>query len=114
MLLLVYCLCNYNNSVIELGAGTGALGIVCATLGADVIITDGPMGYTSLIEENVALNTPSLQLQRHHTATAKPTTHNEQLSSDTAPSPGTTENKTIVTNSSDDEKWKVNVAEFFW
>ncbi|XP_057254159.1 EEF1A lysine methyltransferase 3 [Pezoporus wallicus] len=44
-------------SVIELGAGTGILGILAAMLGGDVTITDRPVALDQ-IRENVRLNFP--------------------------------------------------------
>ncbi|KAG1934371.1 EEF1A lysine methyltransferase 3-like [Pimephales promelas] len=43
--------------IIELGAGTGLVGIVAARLGAHVTITDLPLALAQ-IERNVACNTP--------------------------------------------------------
>ncbi|KAL1265167.1 hypothetical protein QQF64_003194 [Cirrhinus molitorella] len=43
--------------IIELGGGTGLVGIVAARLGAHVMITDLPFAI-SQIERNIALNTP--------------------------------------------------------
>ncbi|KAG5274869.1 hypothetical protein AALO_G00141040 [Alosa alosa] len=44
--------------IIELGAGTGIVGILAARLGADVTITDLPLAVPQL-QSNVSANTPS-------------------------------------------------------
>lgn len=44
--------------VLELGAGTGALGIAVAALGGDVVLTDLP-DVVPLTRQNVQLNTAS-------------------------------------------------------
>ncbi|XP_029946614.1 EEF1A lysine methyltransferase 3 [Salarias fasciatus] len=60
-------LCNYleqqrvelrGKRIIELGAGTGVVGIAAARLGAEVTLTDLPMAL-SYLEANVCINKPS-------------------------------------------------------
>ncbi|XP_065063220.1 protein N-lysine methyltransferase METTL21D-like isoform X2 [Rhopilema esculentum] len=47
-------------NVIELGAGTGIVGLAAATLGANVTITDLPE-FIPLMEKNISLNTKSFK-----------------------------------------------------
>ncbi|XP_072102875.1 EEF1A lysine methyltransferase 3-like [Mobula birostris] len=49
--------------VIELGSGTGFVGILAVLLGGDVTLTDLPM-VLNQVEENVAKNIPSNMMQR--------------------------------------------------
>ncbi|XP_072884012.1 EEF1A lysine methyltransferase 3-like [Hemitrygon akajei] len=49
--------------VIELGSGTGLVGILATLLGGDVTLTDLPM-VLNQVEENVAKNIPSTMMQR--------------------------------------------------
>mmetsp|Transcript_7032 Transcript_7032/g.21412 ORF Transcript_7032/g.21412 Transcript_7032/m.21412 type:complete len:406 (+) Transcript_7032:149-1366(+) len=45
-------LCLQGKTVLDLGSGTGLVGLVCAVLGANVILTDLPGPVTSLMQKN--------------------------------------------------------------
>eukprot|EP00188_Purpureofilum_apyrenoidigerum_P002367 Plantae.Rhodophyta-Purpureofilum_apyrenoidigerum.ctg24658.p1 GENE.Plantae.Rhodophyta-Purpureofilum_apyrenoidigerum.ctg24658~~Plantae.Rhodophyta-Purpureofilum_apyrenoidigerum.ctg24658.p1 ORF type:complete len:363 (+),score=74.04 Plantae.Rhodophyta-Purpureofilum_apyrenoidigerum.ctg24658:303-1391(+) len=45
-------LCFEGKTILDLGSGTGFVGLVCAVLGANVILTDLPGAVTSLMERN--------------------------------------------------------------
>ncbi|CAJ1390707.1 unnamed protein product [Effrenium voratum] len=47
--------------VVELGAGTGLVGLVCAALGAEVVLTDLPQGL-QLLQKNVDRNAAALRV----------------------------------------------------
>ena len=56
-------------SVLELGGGTGVVGLYAAGLGArQVCLTDGKEGLTRLQAKNILLNTPRLPTGTHVTA----------------------------------------------
>ena len=53
-------LCLRGTSVLDIGAGTGALGLCCAALGANVVLTDFAIPVLRLLAANTAANTPIL------------------------------------------------------